>query len=437
MKKSPIQDLNRLMARQEFKDDADFKAFIEAFNAGQLSVNTLELTDKEKAQDLVLEAYELSPDKAKINIDKALKLNPDCIEAYYFLADMQETPEKVVAMFDKGIAIGRKLFGGDFLEANRGHFWGINATRPFMQCLYQKAFFLLMMKKTDEGISILKEMIELNPHDNQGARYLLFSALAMSPTPDVEYFKTLDKLYADDDSTQVLYPRALFAFKTEGNSAAARKKVIKAYKANPFVIDLLLDDEYQLALTGGYSPGSKEEAEEYLLYGLLTWFSNMDALEWMLDTIEDFEEKEEAKAKKGAKPKDEKGLQIAELTTKFCKEVLKDAEYESLALKMIAKLGKKRQIPYATGKVEIWAAAIIHALGSINFLFDKSFEPYTSVDEINRFFGTKKTTTGNKSREIRDLLRLSHWDKDFSTEQMTNTNPYDKLMMSNGLIVPK
>jgi hypothetical protein len=435
--KSPIKDLNRLMARQEFKNDADIQKFMEAFNAGNITLNTMDLTDEEKAQDLVIEAYELSPAKAKKNIDKALALNPNCIEAYVFLAENQETPDKAVTMFDKGIAIGRKLFGGDFLEKNRGHFWGIHETRPFMQCLYQKAFFCLMMKKTDEGINILKEMIELNPNDNQGARYLLFSALAGSPTPDVEYFKSLDKLYADDDSTQVLYPRALFAYKTEGNSAGARKKVIKAYKANPFVIDILLDEDFQPAMSGGYTPGSEEEAEDYLLYGFLTWFSNMDALEWMLDTIEDFEEKEEAKAKKGAKPKDEKGKQIAALTDKFCAEVLKNKEYAKLAQKMIAKLGRKKQVPYTSGKVETWAAAIIHALGSINFLFDKASIPYIKADKISEYFGISKSTVGNKSREVRKLLDLHYWDNEFSTEQMASSNPFAGLMMSNGLIVPK
>ena len=70
------------------------------------------------------------------------------------------------------------------------------------------------------------------------------------------------------------------------------------------------------------------------------------------------------------------------------------------------------------------------------FLFDKSFEPYVSIDEINDFFGTTKSTTGNKSKQIRDLLKLDRWDKEFSTRRMSESNPFANFVMVDGLIVP-
>ena len=133
----------------------------------------------------------------------------------------------------------------------------------------------------------------------------------------------------------------------------------------------------------------------------------------------------------------EKQQQIIALTNKFCKEILQDDEYATLAEKMVLKMGRKRNVPFETGQIEIWAAAIIHALGSINFLFDKSSKPYTTLDELNQFFDTKKTTTGGKSKIIRDLLKLSYWDSEFSTRRMKGNNPFDGLMMMNGFIVGK
>lgn len=41
------------------------------------------------------------------------------------------------------------------------------------------------------------------------------------------------------------------------------------------------------------------------------------------------------------------------------------------------------------GKLEIWASAVIYALGQINLLFDKDFEPYSTPDEICDYFKTK------------------------------------------------
>jgi hypothetical protein len=69
-------------------------------------------------------------------------------------------------------------------------------------------------------------------------------------------------------------------------------------------------------------------------------------------------------------------------------------------------------------------------------LKSRSFEPYSSIDDINAFFGTKKTTTGSKSKEIRDLFKLRHYDKDFSTKYMQESNPFAQMIMVDGMIMP-
>jgi len=125
---------------------------------------------------------------------------------------------------------------------------------------------------------------------------------------------------------------------------------------------------------------------------------------------------------------------ILDLVKEFCANKL-DEEYFELSERLIQKLGRKRNPPLATGKPQIWAAAIIHALGQINFLFDKSFAPYVSVDDINTFFGTSKSTTGNKSKQIRDLLKLNLYDNEFSTKKMQDSNPFASYVMVDGLIV--
>ena len=131
-----------------------------------------------------------------------------------------------------------------------------------------------------------------------------------------------------------------------------------------------------------------------------------------------------------------KQQEIIQLANSFCDEYL-DKEYAELAEKLICKLGRKRNVPFVTGQTPIWAAAVIHALGTINFLFDKSFEPYVSIDDINDFFGTKKSTTGNKSKQIRDLLKLGFWDAEFSTKNMRGSNPYAYLMKIPGITILK
>lgn len=130
-----------------------------------------------------------------------------------------------------------------------------------------------------------------------------------------------------------------------------------------------------------------------------------------------------------------KEKQLLELTGSFCAQKLDD-DYHQLCEKLILKLGRKRDVPFKSGKIEIWAAAIIHAIGSINFLFDKSFEPYSTAEQISEFFGTKKSTVSNKARQIKDMFKMGYYDSEFSTQKMTENNPFNDMVMVNGLIVP-
>ena len=285
MEKSFMTDLNRLMARQNFKDEKELQAFFDNLtNQSLYDLPLMELTFEEQAQDLVFEAFKLTPDKAKKNIEKALALDPTCIEAYEYLASREKKLEKALAVLEKGIAIGREKFGGQFLKKNKGIFWGIHETRPFMRCLYAKSEILVLMGKIAEGVAIMEEMLEINKNDNQGVRYPLLSALIV--LGETEKFKKYDKMFDDDASAQTLYSRALFTFKTEGNSANARKMLNKAFQANPFVVQMLLEENPQFQEIENYSLGSREEAQVYLVYACVAWCKTEDAIEWLMDVVE-------------------------------------------------------------------------------------------------------------------------------------------------------
>jgi hypothetical protein len=133
---------------------------------------------------------------------------------------------------------------------------------------------------------------------------------------------------------------------------------------------------------------------------------------------------------------EEKMQKLIEMTAGFCDAYL-DEDYKQLCEKLTRKMSRKRTVPFLSGRMEIWAAAIIHALGSINFLFDQSFEPYVGADDISNYFGTSKSTVSQKAKVIRDMFKMSYWDKEFSTTHMNESNPLSNLVMVNGLIVDK
>ena len=131
----------------------------------------------------------------------------------------------------------------------------------------------------------------------------------------------------------------------------------------------------------------------------------------------------------------EREEKLLELTGTFCSQKLND-DYFLLCENLVKKMGRKREVPFKRGKLEIWAAAVIYAIGSINFLFDKSFEPHVTANQISDYFGTKNSTVSNKARKIREMFNLTMFDNEFSTEHMKATNPFNDLVMVDDLIVP-
>lgn len=117
----------------------------------------------------------------------------------------------------------------------------------------------------------------------------------------------------------------------------------------------------------------------------------------------------------------EKEKKLIEMTNAFCDAEL-NSEYKALCEKLVHKLGRKHDVPFKRGKLENWASGIVYAIGQINYLFDKNFEPYATPDDICKYFKTKKSTASNKARDIRQMLNLKTGDKEFSTKYILDSN---------------
>lgn len=126
---------------------------------------------------------------------------------------------------------------------------------------------------------------------------------------------------------------------------------------------------------------------------------------------------------------------LIEETKKFCDAYL-DPEYAQLSEQMIEKMARKRVVPFMSGKGAVWVAAIIYAIGSVNFLFDKSFKPYVSSDDLCDYFGVSKSTVAQKAKVIRDRFKMSQWKGEFFTNRMKETNPLLSNVFLDGIPIP-
>ena len=128
--------------------------------------------------------------------------------------------------------------------------------------------------------------------------------------------------------------------------------------------------------------------------------------------------------------------EIRTLIKKFVAEKLND-DYAEIADRMLSKLGRKRYSILIEGDCEEWAAAIIHASGRINSLFDKSTQPYITVEEINLFFKTNPLITLGRLRQIKAVLNLNDRNDEFSIHSLGHGDSFHNLVMMNGCLVPR
>jgi len=221
---------------------------------------------EDKAQDLIYEAWDLgSPKKMILAAQKALEMDPDCVDAHLMLGDLlAKDPINDLNYIEKAVASGERKLGKKFFEETIGHFWGFTETRPYMRALQAKIIALWEMRRQSEAIKLAWRMLELNPNDNQGIRYMLFDWLLidarMSEVPK------LLKGYKDDPTAHWQYNKLLYyCQKFKAGSKKIKDQVSEALESNPYVPDYLTGKKkLPKELADSYIMGSQDEAIGYV-----------------------------------------------------------------------------------------------------------------------------------------------------------------------------
>ncbi|MBC7960304.1 MAG: hypothetical protein H7X94_10585, partial [Vallitaleaceae bacterium] len=98
-------------------------------------------------------------------------------------------------------------------------------------------------------------------------------------------------------------------------------------------------------------------------------------------------------------------------------------------------LCSNRPSPIVSGKANTWACGIIHAIGTVNFLFDSTQKPHMKASELYDWFGISQSTGGGKSKEIRDLLKIMQFDVKWTLPSNMDNNPMAWMIKLNGFVV--
>ena len=140
------------------------------------------------------------------------------------------------------------------------------------------------------------------------------------------------------------------------------------------------------------------------------------------------------KSERVPKPMEKTFNAIVALTDTFCREHL-NAEYAQLARQATAALCRKRPSPLMTGNPKTWACGIVYALGSVNFLFDKSQKPTMRAAELCAGFGVSQSTGSAKAKAVRNALGMGQMDPQWYRPSKMEDNPLAWMIMVDGFVV--
>jgi tetratricopeptide (TPR) repeat protein len=285
------QDLGRLLAEREFESIDEANAFLENMlreGGGKLPSAPAPTTPLERAQDLIYEAFETESPRKRVQLaKKALKVSPDCADAYVLLAEEDAgSLEEARELYQKGVEAGERALGRETFEEEAGHFWGILETRPYMRARQGLAVCLWELGEREEAIEHYREMLDLNPGDNQGIRYDLAGWL-LDEEMDEELGELLER-YEEDASAFWVYTRALWRFRKEGDTEEATAALKEAIETNPYVpLYLLGHKNLPGALPELIGFGDQSEAVAYFARALTGWLRTPQALEWLRQNVDE------------------------------------------------------------------------------------------------------------------------------------------------------
>lgn len=218
---------------------------------------------KWRAQELAYEAMEADdPFDALRLVDEAQKLDPDCTDAQRLMVSLlpMELDNRIQLMREV-VAKAEQSLGEKFIEENKGHFWGVLSTRPYMRARQELGELLTAADKLEEAIAVYERMLELNPNDNQGVRYSLVG-LYLAIKRGQAASDLLSRYPGEEDYTAVFACGRVIEHWLASRAVDAQSALLKARTVNPFVERYLAGTRKPPGrLPSSYRPGDDSEAQ--------------------------------------------------------------------------------------------------------------------------------------------------------------------------------
>lgn len=283
--RSVMSSLASIFGGKDELSDAELDALLDDKMASGEIPPSAALDPLDEAQSLIYEAWNSQgPQRVRL-AHRALETCPDCADAYVILAEEEaQGRARALELFRQGVEAAERTLDPAVFRNSAGRFWEIMETRPYMRARLGLAECLWELGKKDEAVGHLRELMRLNPADNQGVRYILAQCL-LETGADEELGDLLER-FREDASPQIRYSHALWMFRHEGPGRKASALLAEAVASNPHVPAFLLGREPLPKTAPGLAEaGSLEEAAAYVMGAQESWHKTLGAVDWLAENI--------------------------------------------------------------------------------------------------------------------------------------------------------
>ncbi|MBT2765387.1 SEC-C domain-containing protein [Paenibacillus sp. ISL-20] len=270
------------MQQQNFQSEEEMERFLNTSMQGGIKSPNLPKSDGAQAQELLRHAERERDSFKRTQLAwKAYELDPGNADAYLVIGQEADTLDEALAASQMGLKAVKEHFGPAYFAENKGYFWGLIETRPYMRL---KHFYMYLLRESGDDTAAIREaeeMLELCPNDNIGVRYELLMLYLLHR--DFKAAEGLFRTYSDNTAFMT-YDRLVMEYLQHGISSELFGFREAAILSNAFVPAYLYGQKKLPDVRPEYIGfGDENEAIEYVATHTELWFRpEMAALvKWM------------------------------------------------------------------------------------------------------------------------------------------------------------
>ena len=208
-------------------------------------------------------------------LERLLNEAPDFVDVHAHIAThwhRQGKPKKALDAAMRGLAASNRHIPEGFSGRIE---WGHLDNRPYLRAMHIALLSYMRLRRHKDAVTIIDLMLERNPNDNQGVRYLLGSEALRAG--DVDHARAVFE--AEAVSYPPYYYELALTYMLRNEWIAAATALRRGFAANPYIAEILAGNPNPepLAIWHGTTLAEPEIACDYIqMYGM-HWHNQPDS----------------------------------------------------------------------------------------------------------------------------------------------------------------